>query len=186
MANLVYVDNSQLHRAAMNILESMDFLEQGRLDYAYLLNRVSPTPAKTARLYGVKGFGKQLWDDAEAAGFQTNAFARSSNNKEKEVTCALVTDLVADAITLAKPGDHFFVVAGDRDYLPAIQRVRKLGFPVTVLFFEGQTDEKLVHAANQFVGLEAEFSHLCKPPHNNHAADLFAEANEPHEELAGA
>lgn len=186
MANLVYVDNSQLHRAAMQILESMDFLAQGRLDYAYLIQRISPTAPKAARLYGSKGYGKQLWNDATEAGFQATAFVRSCNNKEKEVTCALVTDLVADAITVAEPGDHFFVVAGDRDYLPAIQRVRKLGFPVTVLFFESHVDEKLAHAATHFVGLEADFPHLCKPVHSNHAADVFAEANEPHDELADA
>jgi len=179
MTTLVYVDNSQLHTAAMAALEGMNLLPDGRLDYQALHQLVAEdTTPRVARLYGSKGYGKRLWNDAQEAGFETSVFVRSPNNKEKEVTCAMVTDMVADAITLAQPGDVFVVVAGDRDYLPAIQRIRKLGFRVTVVFFEGRTDDRLRQASTRFVGLNDHFQALCKPPHASHAADVFAEQQE--------
>lgn len=187
MAHFVYVDNSQLHAAAMKILEGARLLPQGRLDYARLVQLASPEQGpKAARLYGSKGYGKRCWKDARAAGFQTNIFLRSCANQEKEVTCALVADVVADAITVCEPGDHLFIVAGDRNYLPAVQRVRKLGLPVTVLFFGDLADEKLIHAATHFVCLNAHFADLCKPAYDNQAADILEESMEPDEDRVEA
>lgn len=164
MANLIYLDNSNFWIAGNAAIQKRRPRSRMRLDYKHLLNMLSmgETP-KVARMYGSQGEKNRNWDDATEAGFELSLFKRSPSNTEKEVDTALVTDLVADALTLYKPGDMVVLIAGDRDYVPAIQRLKQAGIPVYVAFWDQQISDKLKQTAARFVCLDDHFDALCKP-----------------------
>ncbi len=164
MATLVYLDNSNFFIAANVAIQKRKPRARMRLDYKQLLAMLSMGEApKVAKVYGSKGDKVRSWDDVTDAGFELSLLKRSTcNNKEKEVDTALVTDLVADALTLYQPGDMVVLIAGDRDYVPAIQRLKKAGIPVYVAFWDQQISDKLKQVAERFVCLDDHFEHLCK------------------------
>lgn len=164
MPNLVYLDNSNFWIAGNAAIQKRRPRARMRLDYKHLLNMLSmgETP-RVAKVYGSQGDKHRNWNDVTDAGFELSLFKRSPSNTEKEVDTALVTDLVADALTLYRPGDMVVLIAGDRDYVPAIERLKKAGIPVYVAFWDQQISDKLKKSAAQFVCLDDHFDALCKP-----------------------
>ena len=164
MTVFAYVDHNGLHQALMQSLACVDLAPEGFIDYealmAYLSFEGRPVSAK---MYGSKGLERKAWQQARQAGFDVSTFHLGLNQAPKEVVCALVTDVVADAIRQAEEGDRFIVVAGGRDYVPAVRRLRKLGYPVTLMFFEDQASPALLQAATRIADLTPHVIDLLKP-----------------------
>lgn len=60
-----------------------------------------------------------------------------------------------------KPGDEITLVAGDADYVPAIEKLRKRGFAVQVVFWKHASRE-LKDAATKFIPLDDNLEHLSR------------------------
>jgi len=136
---MVFIDLANVQKAVRN-KETSGF----RLDYYRLVNEL----AGSRRLIGAYIFDAvstsdrsafnpkwRLLDALRFLGFRV--MAREVNygeeGQQKEVDVALATELVACAFRDAF--DVAIVVSGDRDFVPAIERVRSEGKRVEVAFF---------------------------------------------------
>lgn len=88
---------------------------------------------------------KSLWD----IGFTPYVFRKKKNTKSKGVDIALTTDLLSNAYR-----DNYDVAvlcAGDGDYVPLVEEVKRLGKVVYLLFFRGDPlNDKLMYASDTF------------------------------------
>jgi len=101
-----------------------------------------------------------VWGAAKQHGFQNKIFQRSKHNKEKMVDTQMTVDLIRDIYTELDPAtDRIIVVAGDADYVPAIQAARDRQFYVKVAFWQ--------HASAAIKKAASEFQSL-----NGHLRDL--------------
>ncbi len=181
MATHLYIDSDHLHLSAQALLRSLDLTPNFWMDFAELRQAVAGGDtlgfaraygSKLAPYFGCRQFvSKRMWTNARREGFEACQFDHSFDATQaklqmvpKEVKTGLVADLVADAIVDYAPGDIAVVVAGDRDYLPAVMRLKKEGVTVVVAFWESQVDQRLADAASRFIPLERCFGMLCKAP----------------------
>ncbi|MBD9377627.1 NYN domain-containing protein [Pseudoxanthomonas sp. PXM04] len=175
MSDFIYVDNSNLYIegrrvAAVNAGLSpsiYDAMRDGTLDHGYTISfgKLHDFLAgrDTSKIQRVALFGSRpppndsIWRFAEKAGFELHLEDRNFNNKEKKIDTGIATLVTKDAYKSGKPGEDVFVlVAGDADYVPTINELRKDGYIVEVVFWNHAARE-LKEAANKFVSLD---SHL--------------------------
>jgi uncharacterized LabA/DUF88 family protein len=82
-------------------------------------------------------------------------YDRNFNNREKKVDTSIVTEIMDDATGLIKPGvDEITLVAGDGDYVPIVEKLRRRGFAFNVMFWD-QASRELKDAATKFVSLNS-------------------------------
>lgn len=94
-----------------------------------------------------------VWQAAKQHGFQNKIFQRSVHNKEKMVDTQLTVDLVKDVYTRLDPAtDRIIIIAGDADFVPAIQAARERGFHVKVAFWQ-HASRAIKDAASEFMSL---------------------------------
>jgi hypothetical protein len=107
-----------------------------------------------------------------ALGFEPRMFQRRKG-RTKAVDLALATD----ALTLAGEGRYEVAVlfAGDGDYVPVVEALKRLGRHVVVGFFvsHGLSDELRI-AADDFVDLTDDLTSRWKNYHDQKAAELAA------------
>jgi uncharacterized LabA/DUF88 family protein len=88
------------------------------------------------------------------AGFELHLEDRNVVNKEKKIDTGIATLLTKDASKHGNPKDDVFtLVAGDADYVPTINEVKKDGYRVEVGFWNHASKE-LWEAATKFIGLD--------------------------------
>ncbi|MDJ0737705.1 MAG: NYN domain-containing protein [Nostocaceae cyanobacterium] len=162
MSNFVYVDNSnvfiEIKRVsavkkglAKNIYDAMNNNisdNNYRLDFAKLHSFTAGNdPAKIKRivLFGSRPpENDSLWKIAKSAGFETIIFDRNVVNKEKKVDTAIVTAMMQDAYKrMNKREDVITLVAGDADFLAAIEALHDDGFTIEVFFWNHAAQELL-------------------------------------------
>jgi uncharacterized LabA/DUF88 family protein len=70
-----------------------------------------------------------LWDQARLNGFEVDVFDRSFSGKEKEVDTSIVTTMLEDSYQHMQRarGDKAILLAGDRDYVPAVESLGTRG-----------------------------------------------------------
>lgn len=108
-----------------------------------------------------------VWRAAKQYGFQNKIFQRSIHNKEKMVDTQLTVDLMKDVYTELDPAtDRIIIVAGDADYVPAIEAARNRGFYVKVAFWQ-HASAAIKKAASEFLSLSG---HLKDLTHKRHVA----------------
>lgn len=178
MANFLYVDNSNvwiegMHVAAVESGMAPDIWtaqqakicdNSWKLDFGRLLEFAGGKRADIGRavLYGSKPpANDSLWAAAKKKGFEVVTHERSAfTGREKKIDTSVVTDVTADSYELMDPKkDEITLVAGDADYVPTIQRLRKKGFRFDVCFWDHASRE-LREAASNFVSLNAWLDHL--------------------------
>jgi uncharacterized LabA/DUF88 family protein len=182
MAEFIYVDNSNVFiegkriaavrqgkaksaaHANANDIADHDF----RLDFGELYDFVSENnPGKVARalLFG-SGVSEndKVWQIAERAGFEAVVVSRNAENREKKVDTGIVAAMVRDAYTRAdKARDTITLVAGDSDYVPAVEILVGDGFRVEVVFWSSASAE-LKSVCSRFIELDR---HLDKLEYEN-------------------
>jgi len=91
-------------------------------------------------------------------------FDRNFANKEKEVDAAITRMLLEDSFMYMRVErtDRVVLVAGDRDYVPAIESLARRGFPTTVVFWEHATARDLRTQADDFTALDPLFAHISR------------------------
>lgn len=102
-----------------------------------------------------------IWDRAKQNGFEVVTFERNGHNREKKVDAALITDMISDSYARMIPGvDEITLVAGDSDYVPAVQRVLSRGLICSVMFWKDHCSYELKESATRFIPLDNYLEHL--------------------------
>lgn len=170
MSDWIYVDNSNVFIEGQRVsavakgmaLNIYDAIDNRVLDFTYRMSFgklysfvAGDDRAATARamLFGSRPpENDAIWDMAKRAGFEVVTHDRNVANKEKKIDTGIVAALTRDAYRNAKAEDVFTIVAGDSDYVPAIEALRGDGFQVEVVFWDHAARE-LKQAASRFVSL---------------------------------
>jgi uncharacterized LabA/DUF88 family protein len=171
VADWIYVDNSNVFiegqrvsavqrgmaKTIWDALDSKILDPSYRLSFGKLYSFVAGgNQANTARavLFGSRPpQNDAIWQLAENAGFEVIVEDRNRNNKEKKIDTGIVAIMSRDAYRNAKSGDVFTLVAGDNDYVPAVDMLRKDGFQIDVVFWRHAGGD-LKQAASNFVPLD--------------------------------
>ena len=178
MANLLYVDNSNvwiegMHVAAFQhgIAPSVwDAVQNNICDYSWKLDfgklfdfaGGDTLQVRTAKLWGSRPpKNDSLWDAARRHGFEVITYDRNVVNHEKKVDTDIVDYMIEDSYEIYQNGDEFTLAAGDGDYVPAIEKLRKRKIPVHLVFWKHASRE-LKDAATKFVVLDDWLSHLAR------------------------
>ena len=178
MAEYIYVDNSNVFiegkrisaikqgrarsvaEAQANGITDFDF----RLDFGELYDFVAEhNPQKVARavLFG-SGVSEndKVWQVAERVGFEAVIVGRNAENREKKVDTGIVAAMVRDAYTRAdRQQDTITLVAGDSDYVPAVELLTGDGFRVEVVFWSSVSHE-LKEVCTRFIELDPHLDEL--------------------------
>jgi len=161
MAIYLYVDNSNVFiegkrasavkkKIAGNIVYAMNnklFDDSWRLDFGNLYKLIEEKlegKICQATIFGSRPpVNDSVWKMAEQGGFTPIIVDRNVVNKEKKVDTGIITHMIKDAYTVVKKdADVLVLVAGDADFVPAIDTLEKDGFKVHV-FFWGQVSQEL-------------------------------------------
>lgn len=165
MRNYIYVDNSNLfiegqrvsavkRGQARTIVEAM---EKGildfdwNLDYGELYQIVCGDDVGCARLWGSPPPGDSFWEMVKRKGWDHQIYERSVAGKEKKVDTALTYRMTKDAYTVIdRAKAEITLVAGDKDYAPAVKDLVKEGFSVGVAFWDHAARELKEAATSVF------------------------------------
>jgi uncharacterized LabA/DUF88 family protein len=179
MKSLVYVDNSNVwiegrHLAAVKNGLALDIMDaqENRIcdpswafDFGKLLEFAGgeKKDIKRAVLFGSRPpANDSLWAAAKHKGFEVVVYDRNIKNKEKKIDTDIVATMVDDSFTIVdKDTDEMVLVAGDKDYVPAIEKICKRGIRFTVCFWDHAAAE-LKACCGQFVNMDPFLSHFKK------------------------
>lgn len=178
MANFLYVDNSNVWIEGMHVAAVQNGLAPDiwtaqkyricdyswRLDFGRLLYFAGGEREDIGRavLYGSRPPpNDSLWGAAKRNGFEVIVHERSAwSGKEKKIDTNVATDITADSFELMDPNrDEITLVAGDADYVPTIERLRKRPFRFDVCFW-AHASRELREACSTFVPLDPYLNHL--------------------------
>lgn len=178
MANLLYVDNSNVWIEGMHVAAVQHGLapniwgaiEQKICDYEWSLDfgklfqfaGGEKADVKKAALFGSRPpKNDTLWDAAKRKGFEVIVYDRNIANHEKKIDTDIVATMIEDSYEIYTKGDEITLVSGDSDYVPAIEKLKKRGIPVDVVFW-GHAANELKTVARKFVNLDSYLQHLAR------------------------
>ena len=177
MANLLYVDNSNVWIEGMHVSAVKNGMapdiwtaqkericdQSWRLDFGKLFSFAGGEKAdvKKAVLFGSRPPpDDSLWNAAKRKGFEPVVYDRNVANREKKIDTDIVATMMEDSFTLVDPkNDEMTLVAGDADYVPAIEKLINRGITVHVVFW-GHGARELRDVATKFVDLDQYLEHL--------------------------
>jgi uncharacterized LabA/DUF88 family protein len=153
-------------RVAPDIITAMNgnILDYGwKLDFGKLFDFAggNQSDVKRAILYGSRPpANDSLWEVARRKGFEVIVHDRNVRNKEKKIDVNIATDIVADSYeVLDIEKDEITLVAGDKDYVPTIERLRRRNIRFEVAFWEHAAHE-LKATCTKFVSLDPYLDYL--------------------------
>lgn len=179
MANLMYVDNSNVWIEGMHVAAYMrgsapdvwTAVQNKICDYSWKLDfgklfqlaGGDRRDVKKAALFGSRPpQNDSLWDAAIRNGFEVITYDRNVANHEKKIDTDIVATMIEDSYEIANPAtDEITLVAGDADYVPAIEKLKKRGFKVYVVFW-GHAARELKQVATTFVNLDQQLEFLSR------------------------
>ena len=111
--------------------------------------------AEVPILYGSRPPAEDsVWDRIRDDGFDVKVFDRNIRNKEKGVDMEMGMDIVERLHAVDDQLPRILVVAaGDADYVPAVERAKRKGWPVEVWFWSNAAGD-LKKAATRFCPLD--------------------------------
>lgn len=176
MAELIYVDNSNLYIEARRVSavargmakDIFDAMDNDILDHSYSIDFGKLyqflTGGKDAEVKSCYLFGSRpppndtLWDIARSKGFNPVVENRNVAGKEKKIDTGIVTKMMSDGYKFAdKTLDTITLVAGDSDYVRTIEQLREDGYENVESVFWNHTSRELKDAVTSFTSLN---SHL--------------------------
>jgi uncharacterized LabA/DUF88 family protein len=175
MTNYIYVDNSNIYiegcriqavktGLAKNIFDAMnnEIVDHSwNLDYGRLYEFFCE-PGDVARLWGSPPPGDSFWEMIKRKGWDVKIYEKNIRNREKKVDVAIGYAMSKDAFTrVDKKKDAMTLVAGDKDYEPAISDLRAEGFNVEVAFW-GHAARELRNAAAKFIDIDQYHDHITR------------------------
>ena len=177
MPNFLYVDNSNVWIEGMHVaavqrgiapdvwaaIEERICDYNWKLDFGRLYEFAGGDSSDVGRavLYGSRPpANDSLWTVARNRGFEVIVHDRNASNREKKIDTNITADLIDDSHVLMKVGrDEITLVAGDKDYVPAVEKLRGRGFTIHVVFWNHVARE-LREAASKFVSLDKHLDYL--------------------------
>ena len=147
MANLLYVDNSNVWIEGMHVAAARNGLapdvwpavtnkicdHNWKLDFGKLFEFAGGErgAVKRAALFGSRPpKNDSVWQAAERNGFSVVVYDRNVANHEKKIDTDIVATMIEDSYELLKIGeDEVTLVSGDSDYVPAIEKLKKRNIP---------------------------------------------------------
>lgn len=177
MANLLYVDNSNiwiegLHVAAYQSGMAPDVWSavkgnicdhNWKLDFGKLFEFAGgeKIDVRKATLFGSRPPpNDSIWQIAKKKGFEVVLYDRNIANHEKKIDTDIVATMIEDSYEILTIGeDEITLVAGDSDYVPAIEKLRRRNIPVHVVFWKHAARE-LKESATKFIPLDDYLNHL--------------------------
>ena len=178
MKDYLYVDNSNLliegKRLSAAVRGAMDRSSKVRIgaaldsdfkiDYRALYSFLADSKNIPARavLFGSQGEpSDSVWSCAREAGFETKIAQRTPGRGEKGVDTALVSALLVDVMS-ARDASPVTVtlVAGDADFVPALEKLNELGCRTEVAFWTHATAESLHEVCDKFIPLDSYITNL--------------------------
>ena len=144
----IFLDNSNVwiegQRAASGAAPGDDRKDGAyRLDFGRLLTHVvRGREIVQANLYGSEPPPNDtVWNIAKNRGFAPTVFKRNFANREKKVDTQLCVDATRAAFTHHPKGRVLVLLAGDADYLPAIEMALDRGWSAEVHFWANANNE---------------------------------------------
>lgn len=177
MANFLYVDNSNVWIEGMYVAAVQSGIAPDiatahkhrichtgwKLDFGRLFAFAGgeKQDVKRALLFGSRPPpNDSVWEAAEHRGFEVVVYDRNVANKEKKIDTDIVASMMEDGLTLVNSkNDEMTLVAGDADYVPMIEKLRKRGIRVDVVFW-GHAARELREAASNFISLDSQLEYL--------------------------
>jgi hypothetical protein len=107
-----------------------------------------------------------LWGQARSRGFEVEVFDRNAANREKRVDTALTVMMMSDSFQhmQASRGDIAVLIAGDGDYMPAIESLASRGIPTLLVSLSGSTQPAAMFANT--------LTHSCRSTPNSMRSTL--------------
>ena len=178
MANLLYVDNSNVWIEGMHVAAFVNgkapdvwaAVKNNLCDYSWQLDfgklfefaGGAKKEVRKAALFGSRPpKNDSLWDAARRNGFEVITYDRNVANHEKKIDTDITATMIEDSFLVLKPGDEITLVSGDSDYVPAIEKLTARGIPVHVVFWKHAARE-LKEVATSFVELDQYLHHLAR------------------------
>jgi len=179
VANLLYVDNSNIWIEGMHVAAYQNGLAPDvwsavqnkicdtswKLDFGKLFQFAGGETAevKKAALFGSRPpQNDSVWDAARRRGFDVTTYDRNVANHEKKIDTDIVATMMEDSYEILKIGeDEITLVSGDADYVPAIEKLKRRGIPVHVVFWKHASRE-LKEVATRFIPLDDYLTHLSR------------------------
>lgn len=178
MANLVYVDNSNVWIEGMHVAAFANGMapdvwaavtnkicdNSWKLDFGKLFSFAGGDKAdvRKAALFGSRPpKNDSVWDAARRNGFEVTTYDRNVANHEKKIDTDIATTMIEDSFLVMQPGDEMTLVAGDSDYVPAIEKLKARGIAVHVVFWKHASRE-LKAVATTFTELDPYLQHLAR------------------------
>jgi len=179
VANLLYVDNSNVWIEGMHVAAAKHGLAPDvwtavqkntcdynwKIDFGKLFQFAGGDRAgvKKACLFGSRPpKNDSLWTAAQRNGFEVIVYDRNVAGHEKKIDTDIVATMMEDSYELLTVGeDEITLVSGDSDYVPAIEKLKKRGIPVHVVFW-GHAARELKVAATKFINLDQYLDHLAR------------------------
>jgi uncharacterized LabA/DUF88 family protein len=177
MSGLIYVDNSNvwiegMHVSAVEKRMAVDIVDAQNnhicdrswsYDFGKLLYFAGgkKEDIKKAVLFGSRPpRNDSLWKIAKRVGFEVVVYDRNIKNKEKKIDTDITATIMEDSYELLDQAkDEIVLIAGDKDYVPLIEKVRKRKIKFVVCFWEHASRE-LKEICDQFVSLDQFLKHL--------------------------
>lgn len=176
MANLLYVDNSNVWIEGMHVAAYQSGMapdvwaavkcnicdHNWKLDFGKLFSFAGgdQKEVRKATLFGSKPpKNDSLWIAAEKNGFEVITYDRNIANAEKKIDTDIVATMIEDSYEILQPGDEVTLVSGDADYVPAIEKLQRRGIPVHVVFWKHASRE-IKEIATSFTELDQWLDHL--------------------------
>ena len=143
----------------LNILDRSFKIDFGRL-HEFLVGS-DDSSVKKCMLFGSRPPpNDSLWKIAEDKGFEVVVEDRNASNREKKIDTGIVYAMTRDAYTLAdNKSDTITLVAGDKDYEPAVRGLVDSGYSVHVVFWDHASKE-LRDSTPNFISLDKYLNHL--------------------------
>jgi uncharacterized LabA/DUF88 family protein len=134
-----------------------------RLDFGKLFEFAGGERAEVKRavLFGSRPpANDSLWDAAKRKGFEVIVYDRNVKNREKKIDTDIVATMMEDSYEIVDPkSDEMTLVAGDADYVPAIEKLRKRGIAVHAVFW-AHASREIREAVSKFIDLNPYLQHL--------------------------
>lgn len=179
MATLVYVDNSNvwiegMHVSAVNKGLALDVYDAASnkicdFDWAFDFGKLlhfaggDKHSIKKAALFGSRPpKNDSLWVAAEKNGFEVITYDRNIKNREKKIDTDIVSTIMEDSYEIMDiVNDEIVLVAGDKDYVPLVEKLKKRKIRV-VLCFWNHAAEELINACDEHLSLDKFLDYLKK------------------------
>lgn len=169
-----YVDNSNFFiegqrtaaveaGMAMDIYDAIDrrvFDYNWQADYGKLHTLVCGDKKQigSAKLWGSPPPSDSFWEMVRRKGFDVKTYERS-HGKEKKVDVAIAFEIAMDSPKIDKGSSEIILVAGDKDFVPVLERLTADGYNVCVAFWDHAANE-MKQKATSFFSLNKYLQHL--------------------------